>query len=358
MHTATRSLRWAAVVIVTLGFGLSACSSDSDAENIAEDVCELLQDTDFEAMFTEAMEAAFSEEGEPTSGSLADFEKRSEELDERAEEAGLSDDELSEAIKKECPVTYAEWESIGEDFEESSDPTEGADGAEEEAVESTPSGPVTLPDTPQAYSHLTVLGDESALPVGTEGELSVAAVGTAGKEDSSLPVLVHNLTDEPVSSLQVSGRGRDKNGNVIGSGASQGFEPNVVEPGGYAIGYVYIETDDLYLPKGTVLEDISIDSTPGLGEFDNRIAVDVENVDQLPNGGFTGDLVNPHDVAVTGPISVAALCIGPSGQLTHLSDYADREELTAGARSTFTITNYGSGLGCAATLLGASGYDG
>lgn len=356
MRAATRPALWAATLIVTLGFGLSACSSDSDAENIAEDACELLEDTDFEVMFAEAMEAAFSEEGEPTSGALADFEKRSEEIDERTEEAGLSEDEIAEAMKKECADTYAEWEAFGEGFEDTDASEDGA--AEDVAADDSSSGPVTLPDTPQAHAHLTVLGDESALPVGTDGELSVAAMGTAGKEDASIPVLVQNLSDEPVSNLRVSGRGVDADGNVVGSGSSQGFEPNVVEPGDYAIGYVYIDTNDLYLPKGTTVEDVSIDSTPGLSDSENRVAVDVEDVEQLANGAITGDLVNPHDITVSGPIGVAALCIGPKGDLTHLSDYADREELAAGSSSTFTLTTYGSKPECNVTLIGASGYEG
>ena len=47
----------------------------------------------------------------------------------------------------------------------------------------------SLPDTPQAYSALTIIGDESALPAGSDGEVSVVAISEPDGE--------HLVPDDP-----------------------------------------------------------------------------------------------------------------------------------------------------------------
>jgi hypothetical protein len=214
-----------------------------------------------------------------------------------------------------------------------------------------------LADTPQAYSTLTVIGDEGALPKGTDGEVTVVAIG-APDSGTSFPFILHNGSDQAVSRVEVSGRAQGRDGTTLGTGVSQTIEPNVVLPDGYAIGYVYVETSDYELPAGSSIPDLRIQFEEGLGEFENIIAVDVENVEQLKNGDIVGDVTNPHDVTVSGPISVATTCLSADGTVTGRNDFTDGDTVPAGGSVTWTISSYGEKPEtCAVRLAGASGFE-
>lgn len=214
-----------------------------------------------------------------------------------------------------------------------------------------------LPDTPQAYSTLTVIGDESALPAGTDGEVTVVAISEPG-DGTSFPFILHNGTDQAISRVEVSGRAQAADGTTLGTGASQSIEPNVVLPGGYAIGYVYIETSDYELPAGSSIPDLRIQFEEGIGDFENIITLDVENVEELESGDLVGDVSNPHDVTVGGPISVATACLTADGTVSVGSDFTDGDTVPAGSSVTWTISSFGEKPEkCAVRLLGASGFE-
>ena len=146
----------------------------------------------------------------------------------------------------------------------------------------------------------------------------------------------------------------DGDGETITSGRSQSVHPNVVEPGGYAVGFVYAGPDTL--PESAGVEDVSIDYTEGLGEFENIVELDVEEVTHTGDA-FTGRISNPHDIAVTGPVGVAVACLDGEGSIDAVfSTYADRDDIDAGGTSTFTADMYGDEADCSSLLAGASGY--
>ena len=156
-----------------------------------------------------------------------------------------------------------------------------------------------LPAVPQAFSAITVVGDESLLPAGIDGEVAVVAISEPGDRGTSFPVILHNGTDKPVSRIEVSGRAKGPDGATLGTGSSQTIEPNVVPPGGFAIGYVYISTSEYSLPPGSTVEDLRVQYRDGLGDFENIVTVNIENFEHLASGDFTGDAVNPHDIEVS-----------------------------------------------------------
>ena len=72
--------------------------------------------------------------------------------------------------------------------------------------------------------------------------------------DTTVPVVVWNGTKKTVNNIDVSGVAKDGSGTVIGSGDSQGFEPQNVAPGQAAFGYVYFST---VIPAGSDLKSLT-----------------------------------------------------------------------------------------------------
>jgi hypothetical protein len=96
----------------------------------------------------------------------------------------------------------------------------------------------------------------------------------------------------------------------------------------------------------------------GVGEFENIIALDVENFEQLESGDLVGDVTNPHDVTVSGPISVATACLTEDGTVSERNDFTDGDTVAPGASVTWTISSFGEGPeDCAVRLVGASGFE-
>lgn len=241
-------------------------------------------------------------------------------------------------------------ESTAADVEQ---PDEEADLDEEPAAAEDDEEPVdeptdTLPDTPQAYAALTVEGADPAI------DDSGAVTLILGAPDGQLfPFVAYNGTAAPVSRIEVSGRAVDADGNTLGSGSSQSVEPNVVAPGGVAFGIVWIGEE---LPDGATLDDAQVDYTDGLGQYENIVQIDIDQIEFL-EGQITGTVSNPHDIEVSGPISVGVVCLGGDGIPTKVvSSYTDRDDVQAGGTSTFSMMLFDP-LDCAGTLAGSSGYD-
>jgi hypothetical protein len=256
-----------------------------------------------------------------------------------AEPPAQEQDTAAEEAEAEEEADTAEEEAAVEEAE--------PEPEEAEAEEADP-----LPDVPAAYTSIYQEGVEPTLET-VDGEVTVAAIA-AVDDSGSFPMIIHNGTDQPISRVEVSGAAVDADGATVSSGSSQGFEPNVIEPGGIAIGYVYAGYD---LPANITLEQINVDYTTGLGSFENIFAVDVTEVSVSPQR-VTGTISNPHDVEVSGPISVGMACLDDSGTLIAVAgSFADRDGIEAGGTSTFTIDFYGSEMNCAGVILGSSGYE-
>jgi hypothetical protein len=234
-----------------------------------------------------------------------------------------------------------------------------ADNAEDDEVadsaddrEPAPDEPEPASDGPAAHTSNYQEGVEPDLET-VDGEVSVAAMAVVD-DSGSFPMIIHNGMDQAISRVEVSGAAVDADGSTLSSGSSQGFEPNLIEPGGIAIGYVYAGFD---LPADVTLDQVSVDYTTGVGSFENIFAVDVTEV-SVSTQRVTGTISNPHDVEVSGPVSVGLACIDESGMLMAVTrSFADRDDIEAGGTSTFTIDFYGREMNCAGAILAASGFE-
>jgi hypothetical protein len=243
-----------------------------------------------------------------------------------------------EAVQTETDDVAETEEAATEELE--TDPEEAASEEPEPAS-----------DDLAAYTSIYLQGVEPALD-STEGEVTVAAIAPIDGS-GSFPMIVHNGTDEPISRVEVSAAAVDADGTTLSSGKSQGFEPNLIEPDGIGFGYVFAARD---LPAEVTLDQISVDYTTGVGRFENIVAVDVTEV-TLSEERATGTITNPHDVEISGPISVDLACLDDGGSLTAtLGSYADRDSIGVGETSTFTIDYYGRTSGCAGVIMAASGF--
>lgn len=292
-----RSLTFAVVVLVAIG--ITACGQDVDDDTLAE---------------------------------------LEEELAAERERADAAEDRVAELEEQ------LELQAAGDDHADDDPAAETEEPGEESTEEATDLG-----DTPSAYTDLRSDGPTPDVAE-QDGEVTVAFGPVS---DSRLPFLAHNATGGPVSRIEVSGS-VVADGETLTSGRSQTVHPNVVEPGGVAFGFVFAGDP---LPEGATIEEPAVDYTEGLGDFENIVALDVDELD-APGGQFTGTVANPHDIEVDGPISVGVACLDDDGSLVDVVDtYADRDRIEAGGEATFTIDLFGDDLDCAGVLAGASGYD-
>lgn len=226
----------------------------------------------------------------------------------------------------------------------------------DEDIDAAVDGSADALSTPLAYSSLTIIGDEDALPEGEAGEVSVVVIN-ASENNTTFPFIVHNQTDEAVSRIEVSGRAVDSDDGTLGTGSSHDVSPNVVLPGGYAFGYVYVDSSDHTLPSGATIPELRVDFTEGLGSFESIVTLDIENFEELSNGDLTGDVANPHDITVGGPIGIDTVCLTDDDSVTYNQTYADNDDVDAGDSATWTLSSYRDTPECAVRLVSASGYD-
>lgn len=207
---------------------------------------------------------------------------------------------------------------------------------------------------PATSSKLNIHG-KVQVPDGEDGELSVVVVGKPDPQAGSVPVIVRNRTPEPLSGIEVTGTTRDAAGKLIGSGSSQGFAPELLGPGEWAVGYVYF--DGAKLTSETKYDLTATGTAPD----ESGGSVDVEIVEVSATAGtysdqLVGIVKNATDSEVSGPISVMVGCFDNSGSLESTqSGFAESDPLAAGGTSSFSVDLFDGP--CKNWAVGASGYD-
>lgn len=96
------------LIAAAVGLVAAACGGGgASCESIADDGMELVQDLidEIDSMSQEELEAAILGEG-----FLADFEEKAEEIDDRASEAGCSDEEMQMLVNERAGSLTAETE--------------------------------------------------------------------------------------------------------------------------------------------------------------------------------------------------------------------------------------------------------
>jgi len=232
----------------------------------------------------------------------------------------------------------------------------GPTAASSEAGEdnSTDTGEAADSAAPTTSRMLSVKGDLQ-VPDGDPGELSIVVVGTPQSGNDSVPVIVRNRTSETLANIEVTGTARDAAGSLIGSGSSQGFAPDLVLPGEWAVGYVYFDS-------GKLKVDTEYDLTATGSEPDEFMsAVDVEVVEVSQTTGQFGDQLvgiveNPTDAEVGGPIDVMVACFDEAGELLHTtSDFVEGDSLPPRGTSSFSVDLFDDP--CENWAVGSSGYN-
>lgn len=187
------------------------------------------------------------------------------------------------------------------------------------------------------------------LPLGSGGAIEIVAVGSPVR-DTTVPLLIRNTTAEAVSQVSVTGTVRDADGQLVASGEDQGFLPNVVEPGGYAIGYVYFGSDNL-ADSDSLDFEFDIDTSPEPNSF--RRDLEITEI-SVRADRIVGTLSNPLDIRVSTP-NVMALCLDADGTPSaYYESTAEQDALEPGASGSFQIELYGGQ--CDRYLIGASGF--
>lgn len=234
--------------------------------------------------------------------------------------------------------------------------TEGDSGTDHSGPSSAPESTSPEPIDPAgALASPYIQGNiEPAFGLGEPGALSVIAVGAPDGDSSTVAFVVRNNTNGPLYNIEATGRVTE-NGQLVGSGSSQGFEPAVLEPGHIGFGYIY--ADSGLSPTAAI--EVTATGDRSRSDFYASIPLLIGQAN-LVNGEFSQQVVGEvtaEDVAVTGPVNVLVLCVDAGGTVGRsFLGYTDGDApIDPGATATYSVDIYNAE--CPTFLVGSSGYD-
>jgi len=207
--------------------------------------------------------------------------------------------------------------------------------------------------TPKAKKSKPYLGGNafSLLNSGKNRQLSIVATGIY--DGTSIPLIVRNNTGKDIVRVQVTGVARSADGKLLASGGDQGFGPNVLHSGDYAIGYVYFSGIDLPADAKYEFETSSTDVVDD--SYDSIRDLVVTEADSL-DGRIVGFLQNNFKETVKGPMGVKVMCVGADGTLLGMfQGYTDKDSAKSAEKVPFQVDIYGQ-VDCTNFLVAASGY--
>lgn len=233
-----------------------------------------------------------------------------------------------------------------EDVEEADEPEEPEEPEEAERAEVT--------TAPADASPFLTGPAAPELPAGEAGEVAVAATGGYHERRGVLPFIARNMTDEAVLRVEVSGTARGADGDIAATGRSQEVTPNLVEPGEIVFGYVFFGLD-VDVDEGADF-DLTVDYQTD-DDFENIRDLEVADAG-LAEGGLSGmqvvgEVANPYDHEVDGPISVTVACFDGDALTEVTSGFADRDQVRADETVSFSVR---AGESCSTFLVGARGF--
>lgn len=225
----------------------------------------------------------------------------------------------------------------------------------------TTTAPTTVPPTTaaptgeplplDASALVTAFGDISAvdLPAGDPGVVAVIAHTGVLRRSGSLPVLVRNNTSKPVGQIEATGRAR-LDGQLVGTGSSQGFQPALLQPGEVAFGYVYFSYDGL--PDGVEFELSASGREPS--DMFGKLPAIVTEIAHTGNA-IVGIVTNDGDEVIEGPISVDVACFSSDGAYTGTADaFTEEGAIAPGGTGSFSIDLYDGA--CDNGIAAAAGF--
>jgi hypothetical protein len=219
------------------------------------------------------------------------------------------------------------------------------------------SGPVTAAPAALNADHL-MAGTATGLefPAGKLGEVSVVEAGPLESDGygHTLPFLFRNNTDASVSHVDVSATARNKSGDLVTTGTSQGTTPAQVPPGGLGFAYIYFDGEAAPPPPDASYA-FTFDTSPA--DQSSYNTGDVRITEAAVSGrSIVGTARNDADATMAGPYSADVACFDRSGALlATVRSYANEDgDLAPGDRVSFTVDLYDQK--CPKYVVGVTGF--
>lgn len=185
-------------------------------------------------------------------------------------------------------------------------------------------------------------------PVGT---VDVIATGTY--DGQRLPFVIHNNTDTAVEQVSVEGTVLDAAGALFAVGGDLlGTTPGWIEPGAVGIGYLYFD-GIAFPPDATVDMAVSFQAAPTRSSF-GTLEATVAEWNQVDDR-IVGVLANPHASEITGPLSIAVVCLVADGAILSYNEaYTESDAIPPGGQVPFQVTL--DPPSCEFPLIAAQGF--
>ena len=174
------------------------------------------------------------------------------------------------------------------------------------------------------------------------------SVGTA------VPIVLRNNTSAAVAHVEVSATAKDQGGKIVASGSSQGTDPSTIQPGQWALAFIYFEPGSALSSADTL--SFAFQSVPASTDPFNTAAIQVTQAN-LSGSSIAGGVQNTTGHLVQGPISVHAYCQDSAGNPTsEVGGFTSglSGDLAPSATDSFQLSLFDQG--CASFLVGAAGY--
>lgn len=193
-------------------------------------------------------------------------------------------------------------------------------------------------------------------PRGTQGQVSVVYQAPIQPQSAgtAVPIVFRNNTSTAIAHVDVSATAKDPAGKIVASGASQGTDPSTVQPGQWALAYIYFDPGTKLAVNDTL--SFSFQTMPASTDSFNTAAIQITQVN--PSGSsIAGGVQNTTGHPVQGPISVHAYCLNSAGDpMSVVTGFTSSSSgnLAPDATDSFQLDLYDQS--CPSFLVGASGY--
>jgi hypothetical protein len=174
---------------------------------------------------------------------------------------------------------------------------------------------------------------------------------------TTVPIVFVNETSSGVAHVDISGTAKNPKGEIVGSGSSQGTDPSTIQPGQWALAYIFFESAGGLSSSDKMT--FSVSTMPADTSSYNTAAIQVTQANFI-GGSVTGGVKNTTGHMVQGPISVDLYCFDAAGHPTYeqggftSGSNGASGNLAPNATDSFQIDLYGQA--CSSYLVGASGF--
>jgi hypothetical protein len=169
-----------------------------------------------------------------------------------------------------------------------------------------------------------------------------------------VPIVLRNNTGAAVAHVEISATATAQGGKIAASGSSQGTDPSTIQPGQWALAFVYFEPGSALSADDTL--SFTFQSMPAATDSFNTATMQVTQAN-LSGSSIAGGVQNTTGQPVQGPISVHAYCLNSAGDPTSMVIGFTSSlpgDLAPNATGSFQLNLIDQE--CGSFLVGASGY--